>query len=638
MAKNWAIAIGINQYDNLKPLSYAQRDAEAMQSFFQQDLNIQPVYHFTDDSPTIPQDHGPALKSTPTYATLRRFFRTRFEEPFLRPGDNLWFFFAGHGKRHEDQDYLMPSDADPEDDIEKSTWIPLRYITDRLRRSGADNIILLIDACRSGDGRRDSSGFGQEKQQGVITLFACSPWESSYEIDELQQGAFTYALLESLRLEGEGNCATVERLYQRLRYNVLALSQRYQKPQQIPYGIIEPPTKYHLILLPRKANQSDIITLKNDALQAEVRREFKLAKQLWIRVLAASPSSADHDAIEGIERLAQMSATPVSETPAVPPPPATGQRTVAPDPLAKPLVPTYEFEVVTITGIEKGLLGMGSPNVRTTIRKAQVECRLELLAGGINLELVAIPRGQFQMGSPEPEEGRYSNESPQHLVKMSAFWMGKYPVTQAQWQVVVSFPKVNHDLKPEPSQFKGENLPVEQVSWHEAVEFCDRLSRQTGRQYRLPNEAEWEYACRAGTSTPFHFGETITTELANYRGTDWNYEGKTYPGAYGQGPKGAYRQTTTEMGRFSPNLYGLYDMHGNVWEWCLDHWHENYQGAPSDSTAWIDGGDSSFRLLRGGSWPYNPWFCRSASRDWNAPGDRYYNIGFRVVCDSAWTL
>lgn len=121
MGRNWAITIGINGYRNLQRLNYAKRDAEAMQAFFQQELNIQMVYYFTDDSPAIPQDYGSDLDSYPSYATLRRFFRVRFEEPFLKPGDNLWFFFAGHGKRYEDWDYLMPIDADPGDETERST-------------------------------------------------------------------------------------------------------------------------------------------------------------------------------------------------------------------------------------------------------------------------------------------------------------------------------------------------------------------------------------------------------------------------------------------------------------------------------------------------------------------------------------
>jgi formylglycine-generating enzyme required for sulfatase activity len=170
---------------------------------------------------------------------------------------------------------------------------------------------------------------------------------------------------------------------------------------------------------------------------------------------------------------------------------------------------------------------------------------------------------------------------------------------------------------------------VERVTWHDAIEFCARLSKQTGREYRLPSEAEWEYACRAGTTTPFHFGETITTDLANYDGTR----------TYGSGPNGQYRKQTTEVGSFKvANAFGLYDMHGNVWEWCLDHWHENYNGAPADGSAWVTGGNASRRVLRGGSWNNGPGNCRSAHRSRFEPGNRDSNLGFRVVCSSAWTL
>ena len=182
------------------------------------------------------------------------------------------------------------------------------------------------------------------------------------------------------------------------------------------------------------------------------------------------------------------------------------------------------------------------------------------------------------MGSPEDEKGRDEDESPQHRVTVSTFFISRYPVTQAQWQAIASLDKVDIDLKADPSRFKGDNRPVEQVNWYDAVEFCARLSRETGREYILPSEAEWEYACRAGTTTPFHFGETITTDLANYNG---NY-------TYGSGPKGVYREETTPVGSFSPNAFGLSDMHGNVWEWCEDNWHNNYEGAPTDGSAWLE--------------------------------------------------
>ena len=156
MGRNWAITIGINGYRNLQRLNYAQQDAEAMRQLFSQELDFQHVYHFTDDSPPIPQDYGSPLDSQPTYTTLRRFLRTRFEQPFLRDGDNLWFFFAGHGIRDQNRDYLMPMDGD-RGDLDNSA-IPINYISERLRQSGADNIILLIDACRSLEGRRDGLG------------------------------------------------------------------------------------------------------------------------------------------------------------------------------------------------------------------------------------------------------------------------------------------------------------------------------------------------------------------------------------------------------------------------------------------------------------------------------------------------
>ncbi len=159
--------------------------------------------------------------------------------------------------------------------------------------------------------------------------------------------------------------------------------------------------------------------------------------------------------------------------------------------------------------------------------------------------MVAIPGGSFLMGSPCDEKGRRDNEEPQHEVNVPSFYLGKYAVTQAQWQAIMG----NN-----PAKFEGENRPVEAVSWLEAVEFCQKLSEKLGEEYRLPSEAEWEYACRAGTTTPFHFGATITTELANYSGNS----------TYGSESEGQYRKETTEVGSFPPNAFGLYDMHGNV--------------------------------------------------------------------------
>jgi formylglycine-generating enzyme required for sulfatase activity len=241
------------------------------------------------------------------------------------------------------------------------------------------------------------------------------------------------------------------------------------------------------------------------------------------------------------------------------------------------------------------------------------------LGGDVSLEMVVIPGGSFDMGSPEQEEGRLSTEGPLHRVQIQAFRMSRTPITQAQWRLVAAMPLVSRDLDSEPSHFKGDGLPVECVSWYDAVEFCNRLSQYIGEQYRLPTEAEWEYACRAGTDTPFAFGETITTKLANFDGNS----------TYGAAPKGTYRKETTDVGSFPANAYSLCDMHGNVWEWCQDTWHENYNGAPIDGSAWIG---SDYHILRGGSWYGYPVNCRCASRYRFYPGDRDNAIGFRVVC------
>ncbi|NEP54422.1 MAG: formylglycine-generating enzyme family protein, partial [Moorea sp. SIO3C2] len=246
------------------------------------------------------------------------------------------------------------------------------------------------------------------------------------------------------------------------------------------------------------------------------------------------------------------------------------------------------------------------------------------LGNGVDLEMVYIPKGSFLMGSPETEKGSLDRERPQHQVSIQPFFLGKYSVTQAQWRAVAKLPKVKRELDSEPSRLKGKNRPVEQVSWFDAVEFCDRLSEYTGKQYRLPSEAEWEYACRAGTTTPFHYGETITSKLANYNGEF----------TYAEEAEGEYREETTDVGIFPPNGFGLYDMHGNLWEWCADPRHDNYKGdPPTDGSVWtLPTSNHTKYILRGGSWTSSPIHCRSAQRDYNFTRDAIKsNVGFRVA-------
>lgn len=247
----------------------------------------------------------------------------------------------------------------------------------------------------------------------------------------------------------------------------------------------------------------------------------------------------------------------------------------------------------------------------------------------ICLDMIAIPAGSFNMGGEDNEQGYY--ERPQHKVNINPFFMAKYPITQMQWEAIASRNelKVSRDLIHKPAFFKERSdsyaRPVEQVDWDDAVEFCARISKLTGQKYRLPSEAEWEYACRAGTTTPFHFGETITSELANYDASLRYSEPEcTYP-------KGTHRQQTTPVTKFLPNAFGLCDMHGNVWEWCLDNRHDDYIGAPTDGSEWL-GSDNS-HIIRGGAWCNPPQYCRSASRSFSTIS--HYDIGFRVVCSTS---
>ncbi|MDJ0797909.1 MAG: SUMF1/EgtB/PvdO family nonheme iron enzyme [Calothrix sp. MO_167.B12] len=280
--------------------------------------------------------------------------------------------------------------------------------------------------------------------------------------------------------------------------------------------------------------------------------------------------------------------------------------------------PLFAFDVVTVN----------AQGQEIQWQRRHIQYFTEDLEKNVTLDMVAIPGGTFIMGASEKEF--YKHEHPQHQVIVPPFFMGKYPITQAQWKGVAALPKVNRDLKLNPSYFKDDTRPVEKVSWYDAVEFCARLSRETGREYRLPSEAEWEYACRAGTTTPFHFGETITSDLANYDGES----------TYGNTPKGEKRGQTTPVGSFPPNAFGLYDMHGNVWEWCLDDWHSNYEGAPTDGSPWFDNKNNLYQkygkaVLRGGSWILFPSDCRSAYRDNYIRAERdliNYDFGFRVAC------
>ncbi|MFM7530737.1 MAG: formylglycine-generating enzyme family protein [Nodosilinea sp.] len=277
---------------------------------------------------------------------------------------------------------------------------------------------------------------------------------------------------------------------------------------------------------------------------------------------------------------------------------------------------SFDFEVVTIDDY-------GNEIARET---KQAFCFWERFGEKIfPIQMIAIPGGRFEMGSPLDEKGAFYIQRPQHSVTVQPFFMSRTTITQSQWQFIAELEPIECGLSSQPLRPERQEMgfPVENVTWHEAKEFCARLSVYTGRTYRLPSEAEWEYACRAGTTTPFHFGSTITTTLANFYGVE----------TYKQEPRGLYRQQPTVVGSFLPNAFGLHDMHGNVWEWCLDHWHDRYNdNAPSDGSAWLSEDSTALRVLRGGSWTVPSKQCSSAYRLRSAT-NRHNHFGIRVVCE-----
>ncbi len=282
-----------------------------------------------------------------------------------------------------------------------------------------------------------------------------------------------------------------------------------------------------------------------------------------------------------------------------------------------PTLETIKFTTVTLNN--RGKIERKSS---TTAQGYQ-----EDLGNGLFLKMVKIPAGSFLMGQskaerqelmeqmgPENHKKYYANELPQHQVTLKEFYMGQTEVTQAQYLAVMG-----DNL----SKFQGKDLPVDNISWEQAQEFCEKLSNLTGRKYTLPSESQWEYACRAGTTTPFYLGSSIAPDFANFDGST----------PYGNVSKGVNRQKTTKVASFPPNGFGLYDLSGNVWEWCLDTWHETYQGAPTDGNAWIGGGGKEDeRVLRGGAWTFYAWDARSGFRYSWMTDSLKPDAGLRVVC------
>jgi formylglycine-generating enzyme required for sulfatase activity len=614
MANNWAIVIGINNYQHHpeRRLKYAVNDAQRIDNF----LSKQSGFGEAHILRCLGNEVHQGSSTYPTCSNLLRLLRRELHPDRLGNVNHLWFYFSGHGVSRNGRDYLITADC-LEDEIERFA-LPIDEVIASLRVHKDADIVLVLDACRQLLGRKDfDSSIGEQtivaaKERGITTIFSCDYGQYSYELDALQQGAFTYALVEGL---SQHTLPIQLETYLQQRVPELHRQHRHDLVEQTPRIRLESLSQTFQPLLPDAVTASDLEVLVKQATADELKENFETAKKLWWQVIDGSQSSVQRQeartAVERIDRKIARSEICNQESINFQ---VKGNENTRLRLLTSYLTTSsFQFEVVTLD----------QEGYETSRQLGKAQVFIECLDTDVILEMVLVPGGTFRMGSLEITDEQMANESPQHLVTIQPFLMSKFPITQAQWRAVAALPKVNYDLDPDSSNFKGRDRPIECVSWDEAVEFCTRLSVQTGHIYRLPSEAEWEYACRAGTTTSFHLGETIVPTLANY------------DASYTRDPntKGTYRRETTPVGAFSiANTFGLYDMHGNVWEWCADYWHGTYNEHPKDGSVWTANGDQKLRVIRGGSWYVFPMSCRSACRMTALQHCKHCTIGFRVVC------
>ncbi len=621
--KRWALVIGVDEYvpgSNISRLDGAVNDARALA-------------HALVEYAGFPEEQVVMLATNEKEAlqpTRRNVLKYLSNWRNLAHQDGLLLVaFSGHGVERGGKAFLLPSDAIASNDVAllEDTAISVENLKRRIKETGVKQVLLILDACRNeptaarsdGDNRMTaafSRSFDFDQQNSGVeafaTLQAASIGQRAYEFAAKRQGYFTYVLIEGIKggAANEHGTVTLAGLVRYLEKEV----PRYVKRDlgsnsvQVPYTSIGGYRASELVLsVPPKAPPkppepappvADRCAIAWDSIRTT---ESEQTIESFLAGCKDSPQ-----AFAANLRLGDLR--------------ARGR----PDPPANS-VPAALTPVISLPrGVPAGAL-RGAPittatvdaNGRVTRQQAgPIQFYQEDLGGGVKLEMVAVPGGRFQMGSPSSESGRDDDET-QHWVRVSDFWIGRYEVTQGQWKAVMgSLPPNMASLG---SEFKGDDLPVVNVSWEEAQEFIKRLNaRLNNANYRLPREAEWEFASRAGKTTPFGFGATITPELENY----W------WDNPYGNAPKKTRLGYPVKVGSYVPNPLGLFDMHGNVWEWCED-WYGSYLSAEATDPTGPSNG--SARVHRGGGWYYSAVYCRSASRNRLTPGYRGISLGFRLL-------
>lgn len=670
----FALLIGVSEYQSgFSPLPTTVKDVEAIQ-----EVLVNPeIGEFAAENVTV-------LKN-PQKPDMEEAIHDLYDN--RQRDDLLLLYFSGHGLINDDGNFYFSTSSTKKKNASFLPYLAVAasYVHECMKKSKSKRKVVILDSCFSGafsQGMTAKGGgainIGQHLGgQGTAILTASTSTQYAYEEEGSEFGIYTRYLVDGIKTgaadkDGDGSIS-IDELHEYVSSKVQEVAPAMTPkiyPVEEGHRIIlakspqdDPNLKYRKVVEECASEDEGEISLINrqslNVIQKKLGLTIDIAQRIEAEVL--EPYQKRQEKSQTYEKafcqlieqkypiseksrkqlqrlqnslnlrdedIASIERKILANKQVVYSPSSPNNTEPEPEKFLDIPVTSFKFETAKLI---PGVLSLGKSSEIQRITK-NANYFGEDLGNGVTLEMVSIPGGTFKMGSPENEEGYHSSQSPQHEVTVPPFFMGKYPVTQQQWRVVAALPKVNIDLKSDPSYFKGDgstsltnNLPVERVSWNDAQEFCARLSRMANKTYRLPTEAEWEYACRGGTITPFYCGETISTDLANY---DGNY-------TYGQGQKGEYREKTTEVGKFPANPFGLYDMCGNVWEWCEDGWHENYINAPTDGSAWTS--LSSERLLRGGSWFNYPENCRSAYRTYNDAGFDDSNFGFRVVCGAART-
>jgi formylglycine-generating enzyme required for sulfatase activity len=656
----FALLIGVSQYSEgenpLSDLPAALNDVRRLAEV----LNDPKIGEFDSVLPL----------ENPSIEEMRSEIANLFSD--RKADDLVLLYFSGHGITDQQGNFFFstPKTYKKGNLLFKPSAIPARDVHDEMNDCASDRMVVILDCCHSGafgdSIRRDSGEIGFEPQlggKGRVVLTASAAIDYSYERSGEELAVYTRYLIEGIKSgaadRDEDGYVSADELHdfvvEKLAKAAPGMSpQRYIDKNgekiKLTRAIVADPTRRYRkavkrysqdgVIRPAGRRNLEIERLKlglsreeADSIEADELRpylEYKTHKaeyeQCFRDELEFMDGMLDDRSREELNDLIRQRSLKAEDVEAI------EQQIMQELDIREPVVVVkpIAFKPVKLEPVR-------SP-AKATAPKLQpftedLGTAGKLFGSAVKLEMLPIPAGEFMMGSPASEAERSNDAGPQHLVKVSEFYMGKFPITQAQWAAIAKTKQINCKLETDPSNFKGAELPVESIFWHEAIEFCDRLSRETGKRYSLPSEAQWEYACRAEATTPFYFGETIDASIANYCAQDGKIGETVYPGKYGNGKLGEYRKKTTPVGYFkdSANKFGLYDMHGNVWEWCADPWHENYEGAPIDGSVWDASNDSGSKVLRGGSWGNSPGFCRSARRSYGTSDFRYWSIGFRVV-------